>query len=102
MEVSRLGVESTTAVYTTATATWESSHVYDLYHSSQQRQILIPLNNFRDQTCILKDTRWIHYPLHHNGNSHMAFFIGDSYGCFFQGQKENLTLQSTKIESYIR
>ena len=36
-------------VYTTATATlWDLSHVCDLHHSSQQRQILNPLSEARD------------------------------------------------------
>ena len=38
MEVSSLGVESELQLlaYTTATATWDLSHIFDLYHSSQQ------------------------------------------------------------------
>ena len=39
--------------YTTATATWDLSRVYELYHSSWQHQILNPLNEARDQTCII-------------------------------------------------
>ena len=42
MEVPRLRVKSELQLpaYITATATWDLSHVYDLHHSSQQRQIL--------------------------------------------------------------
>ena len=36
---------------TTATATPDLSHICDLHHSSQQRQILNPLSKARDQTC---------------------------------------------------
>ena len=32
-----------------------------LHHSSQQRQILNPLSEARDQICILMDTSWIHF-----------------------------------------
>ena len=41
MEVPRLGVESELQLlaYTTATATWDPSHVCDLHHSSRQHQI---------------------------------------------------------------
>ena len=55
---SRIGVESKLQLwaYTTATATWDPSCIYDLYHSSQQCQIPDPLSETRDQTCILMDT----------------------------------------------
>ena len=41
-EVPRLGVESELQLlaYSTATATWDLSHIWDLHHSSWQRQIL--------------------------------------------------------------
>ena len=46
MEVPRLGVESKLQLlaYTTAIATQDLSHVCNLHHNSQQRQILNPLN----------------------------------------------------------
>ena len=52
MEVPRLGVhlELQLLAYTTATATLDPSHVYNLHHSSWQRQILNPLSEARDQT----------------------------------------------------
>ena len=52
MEVPRLGDESELQLqaYTTDTAMWDLSHVCDLYHSSQQRQILNPLSEARDRT----------------------------------------------------
>ena len=34
-----------------ATATPDPSHVFELYHSSQQRRILNPLSEARDRTC---------------------------------------------------
>ena len=45
MEVPRLGVQSELELlaYTTATATWDPSHVCNLHHSSRQRRILNPL-----------------------------------------------------------
>ena len=36
--------------YATATAMQDPSHVCDLHHSSQQRQIMNPLSEARDQT----------------------------------------------------
>ena len=50
MEVPRLGVqlELQLLTYTTATATSDPSCVCDLYHSSQQCQILDPLSEARD------------------------------------------------------
>ena len=55
MEVPRLGVESELLLpaYTTATTTPDPRHVCDLHHSSQQRWILNPLSEARDQTCNL-------------------------------------------------
>ena len=41
--------------YTTATTTPDLSHVYNLQHSSWQRQILNPLSRVRDPTCVLMD-----------------------------------------------
>ena len=63
MEIPRLGVESELQLlaYTTATATPDQSHVCDLYHSSQQHQILNPLSEARHQTCILMDTSQVEY-----------------------------------------
>ena len=42
--------------YITAMATPDMSHICDLYHSLQQIRILNPLNEVRDQTCILTET----------------------------------------------
>ena len=70
MEVSRLGAESGLQLpaYASAMAMPDLSHVCDLHHSSQQRQILNPLSEAKDQTCILMDTSQVHNPLSHNGN----------------------------------
>ena len=52
MEVPRLGIKSELQLpaYTTATTTQDPSRVFDLYHSSRQRQILNPLREARDRT----------------------------------------------------
>ena len=64
MEVPRLGIQSDLQLlaYTTATAMPDPSHVCDIYHSSQQHQILNPLSNARDRTHILMDNSWICLP----------------------------------------
>ena len=69
MEVPRLGVESELQLpaYTTATATPDPSHVFNIHHCSQQHQILNLLSKARDQTRILMDTIRIFNPLSHNG-----------------------------------
>ena len=49
-------IELQLPTYTTAIATQDLSHICDLHHSSWQHQILNPLNEARDWTCILMDT----------------------------------------------
>ena len=70
MEILRPGVELELRLlaYTTATATPDPSHICHLYHSSQQCRILNLLSEARDETHILMDTSWVHYPLSHNRN----------------------------------
>ena len=50
MEILRLGVETDLQLpaYATATATQDPSHVFNLHHSSRQRQILNPLSEASD------------------------------------------------------
>ena len=63
MEVPRLGVESERQLPACATATAmpDLSHICDLHHSSRQCQILSPLSEARDRTCVLKDARQIRF-----------------------------------------
>ena len=70
MEFLRLGVqlELQLPAYATATATWNLSCVFDLYHSSWQCQILDPLSKARDRTHILMDTSRVLNPLSHSRN----------------------------------
>ena len=71
MEVPELGVKSELQLpaYTMARATLDPSHIFDLHHSSWQRQILNPLGETRVRTCILMDTSRGLNPLSHSGNS---------------------------------
>ena len=59
MEVPGLGVEL--ELYTTATATWDLSHICNLDHSSRQHRILSPLSEAMDRALVLKDTSQVHY-----------------------------------------
>ena len=63
VEVPRLGVESELQLtaYTTATATQDLSHVWDLHRSLWQRRILNPLSKARDPTHILMDPGRVRY-----------------------------------------
>ena len=63
-EVPRLGVlsELQLPAYTTATTMQELGRICDLHHRSGQRQILNPLNEARDRTCVLMDASQI--PFH--------------------------------------
>ena len=77
MEVPRLGVKSKLqlATYTTATVMPDPNCICDLYHSSQQHQILNPLSRDRDWTCILMDTSQIRYPWATMGTPVIRFSI---------------------------
>ena len=63
MEGPRLGVklELQLPAYVTVTAMLDLSCIWDLHHSSAQRQILNPLSEARDQTRIPMDTSWVCY-----------------------------------------
>ena len=63
MEVPRLVIqlELQLPACTTATATQDPSQVYDLHHSSWQRQILNPLSEARGQTWNLMVPNRIHF-----------------------------------------
>ena len=63
MEVPRLEVESELRLlaYATATATQDPSHVWNLHHSSWQRQIPDPLSEARDRTHNLMVPSRIHF-----------------------------------------
>ena len=56
----------------TARAMPDLSHIYDLYHSSWQRQILNPLSKARHRTCVLMDTSQVHY---HGATKGTPFFL---------------------------
>ena len=70
MEVSRLGVELELQLpaYTTAIVMQDLSHVWDLYYSSRQCQLLNPLSKAKNQTHIPVDSSQILNSLSHNGN----------------------------------
>ena len=62
-------IGATAADYTPAIATWDPSCIYNPHHSSRQCQILNPLSEARDRTCILMDTSQAHYHWQsYNGN----------------------------------
>ena len=63
MEVPRpeVELELEPLAYTTATATPDGSHVFNLHHSSQKCQIINPLSEARDQTCVLIGTSQIRF-----------------------------------------
>ena len=59
MEVPKLGVELELVAY--AIATWDMSCIRGLHHSSRQCQILNPLSQAKDWTCVLMDASQIHF-----------------------------------------
>ena len=66
-------IRATAAGLTTATATPDPSHVFDLHHSSWQHWILNPLSEARDQTYILMDTSQVRYRWAMMGTPLVAF-----------------------------
>ena len=79
MEVPGLGVESELQLpaYITATAMPDPTCVFDLHHSSWQRQILNPLSKARDWTYILMDTSRVCNLLSYNEKySTCTFLVG--------------------------
>ena len=73
VKVPRLEVELELQLqaYIMATATPDLSHICDLHQSLQQCQILNPLREGRDRTCILMDTSQVLNLLSHNRNALM-------------------------------
>ena len=71
MEVPELGVESELQplAYTTATATWDPSHICDPCHSLWQCRIPNRMIEARDQTCTPWILYWVLDWLSHNENS---------------------------------
>ena len=75
MEVPRPGVESELQLLACATATamLDLSRICNLYHSSQQRQLLNALSKARDQTHSLMVPSWIHFHCTTMGTPHFFF-----------------------------
>ena len=73
----------------------DQSHVYNLHHSSWQRQIPDPLSKASDQTHILMDTSQIHFHCTTTGTLlHFIFYLFFKGGCTMQkfpGQGSNLS-----------
>ena len=76
MEVPRLGVKSELPLptHTTATATWDRSHVCDLHHSSKQHWILNPLSEARDWSHNLMVPSQIRFCCPTTGTPVFSFF----------------------------
>ena len=98
MVVPRLGgeLELQLPACTTDTAMQDQSCICDLYHSSWQRRILNPLSEVRDQTCILMDTSWVHYPW--ITNSMVVLFLIGKLILFFPQWLHQFTFPPTVHE----
>ena len=82
MEVPRLRVKSELwqPAYTTATATQDPSHVFDLHHSSWQCRICNPLSKASDRTCNLMAPRRNCF---HTPRGELLWFLFLSFFFFF-------------------
>ena len=78
---SRLEVESELQLlaYATATATQDLSCNCNLHHSSQQRWILNPMSEARDQTSVLIDTSRVCYHWAMTGTPHLILYRSETY-----------------------
>ena len=76
MEAPRLGIQLELQLQTYATDITmpDQSHICTLHHSSWKYQILKPLNEARDLTCILMDISPFVNLLNHNWNFNFSFF----------------------------
>ena len=71
----QLKIRATSVTYTTATETTQGpSRVFNLHHSSRQRQILNPLNKARERTYNFMVPRGIRQPLRHDRNTSVSIF----------------------------
>ena len=88
MTVPRLGVQSQLQLpaYTTATATLDLSHIFDLSGSLQQSQILNPLSDSRDQTHILRETVLVSKPAEPEEEFPISFLPSNLDSGFFGGK----------------
>ena len=82
MDVPRLRVqlELQLPAYTTATAAWDPSHIWDLHHSSRQSQILNPPREARDRTHNLMVTIQICFHCATMSTPQTKYFLKKFYG----------------------
>jgi len=77
--------------YTATIAAHLQSLLWDLLHSLWQCQILNPLGEARDQTCILMDTSQVLNQVSHNGNSCFSVMKAEFSSCnYLQNSLQNL------------
>ena len=91
MEVPGLEVKSELQLpaHTTAIATPRPSHICDLHCSLWQHQILNPLSEARDRTCILMDLYGVLNNRNYNGNSR-ELFLREQYWSVISKKSENI------------
>ena len=100
MEVSGLGVklELQLLACATATAMPDLSHICDLHHSSQQRQILNPMSEARDRTRNLMVTSQVHFPCATTGTPGKIFFKKNDLGVPIMAQWKRIRLGTMRLQ----
>ena len=71
--------QATAAAFAAATAKLNLSNLCNLCHTLWQHQILSPLSDTRDWTCVLMDASWGLNPRSHNRNSAMGMFLNEEF-----------------------
>ena len=103
MEVPSLGVKPELPMppYATTTAAWDPRHIFDLQHSSQQRQLLNPLSVARDRTPVLMDTSRARHHCATMGTLNMNFFLSFLFLIFWGASPEHMAVLRLEVESEV-
>ena len=102
MEVPRLGVASELQLLATATATPDLSHICDLIHGLWQHQILNPLSEARDRTCVRMEAGQIHFSWAMMGTPPLVFIFKNLEYVLFFNEIINISFKSVNNSCLVK